>query len=113
VVASAAKPIAKDEVIVTEGDRAEAAAKKSKEEADEPKLTFSGSIDTYFHTSFKTTNNYYGGAYAPSTSFSDLKGFSLGMVNLIASYSGEKAGFTADVVVGPRGQAAVFGFCLL
>jgi hypothetical protein len=109
VVASAAKPIAKDEVIVTEGDRAEAAAKKSKEEADEPKLTFSGSIDTYFHTSFKTTNDYYGGAYAPSTSFSDLKGFSLGMVNLIASYSGEKAGFTADVVVGPRGQAAVFG----
>ena len=31
------------------------------------------------------------------------------MVNLIASYSGEKAGFTADLVFGPRGQAAVFG----
>ncbi len=111
VVASAVKPSLKDEVIITEGDRAEAAKKEKEEEeeADEPKLTFSGSIDTYFHTSFKTTNNYYGGAYAPSTSFSDLKGFSLGMINLIGSYSGEKAGFTADVVLGPRGQAAVFG----
>jgi hypothetical protein len=49
------------------------------------------------------------GTYAPSTSFADLKGFSLGMVNLIGSYSGEKVGFVADVVFGPRGQAAVFG----
>ncbi len=112
VVASATKPIVKDEVIITEGDLAEAAAKKTSEAEpveEEPKLTFSGSIDTYFHTSFKTTNDFYGGAYAPSTSFSDLKGFALGMVNLITSYSGEKAGFTADIVLGPRGQAAVFG----
>jgi hypothetical protein len=84
----------------------EPAAKKEDEE--EPSFTFSGSIDTYFHSSFKTQNYVYGG-YAPSTSFADLKGFSLGMVNLIASYSGEKAGFVGDVVFGPRGQAAVFG----
>ncbi len=45
----------------------------------------------------------------PLSSFADLKGFSLGMVNLIASYSGEKVGFVGDIVVGPRGQAAVFG----
>jgi hypothetical protein len=31
------------------------------------------------------------------------------MANLIASYQGEKVGFTADLVFGPRGQAAVFG----
>ena len=31
------------------------------------------------------------------------------MVNLIAAYQGEKVGFVADVVFGPRGQAAVFG----
>jgi hypothetical protein len=31
------------------------------------------------------------------------------MANLIASYSGEKVGFTADLVFGPRGKAAVFG----
>lgn len=107
VVASVAKPVENEEPIVTQGDLAEAAAKKAEE--DEAKLTFSGSIDTYFHTSFNTTNDYYGGAYAPSTSFADLKGFGLGMVNLITSYGGSKVGFTADLVLGPRGQAAVFG----
>ncbi len=83
------------------------AAEAPKEE--EKSFTFGGSIDTYFHSSLKTTNDYYGDAYAPSTSFADLKGFSIGMVNLIASYQGEKAGFVADVVFGPRGKAAVFG----
>lgn len=91
----------------TESVVEEPAAKK--EEDEEPGFTFSGSIDTYFHSSFKTQNAGYGGMYAPSTSFADLKGFSLGMVNLIASYSGEKVGFVGDLVLGPRGQAAVFG----
>ncbi len=79
-------------------------------------FTFGGSIDTYFHSSFGLRNAYPGdgdggpsGTVAPNTSFADLKGFSLGMVNLIASYQGEKVGFTADVVFGPRGKAAVFG----
>ncbi len=107
VVASAAKPVVKEDKIVTEGDKAAADAKA--EDEDEPTFTFAGSIDTYFHSSFKTQNAYYGDAYAPSTSFADLKGFGIGMVNLIASYGGDKAGFTADVVFGPRGQAAVFG----
>lgn len=73
---------------------------------DSTKFTFGGSIDTYYRTSLKTTN---GGTYGPSTSFANLKGFSLGMVNLIAAYQGEKAGFVADVVFGPRGKDAVFG----
>src|SRR5690606_34337714 len=51
---------------------------------------------------------YYGDAGAPASAFADLKGFGLGMANLIASYSGEKVGFTADLVFGPRGRAAVF-----
>jgi Putative beta-barrel porin-2, OmpL-like. bbp2 len=79
-------------------------------------FTFGGSIDTYFHSSFGMRNGFpddgdggYSAGVAPNTSFADLKGFSLGMVNLIASYAGEKVGFTADVVFGPRGQAAVFG----
>lgn len=87
------------------------------EEKKEPTFTLSGSIDTYAHTSLGLQNIYPydfdndlpSGAYAPSTSFADLKGFSLGMANLVASYSGEKAGFVADLVFGPRGQAAVFG----
>src|SRR5690349_1705128 len=76
---------------------------------DEKTFTLSGSIDTYFHSTLGTTNPFMGGAYGPSTSFADLKGFGLGMANLVASYSGEKAGFTADLVFGPRGKAAVFG----
>jgi hypothetical protein len=80
-------------------------------------FTLSGTVDTYFHSSFGTRNFYPyddeeeapAGTYAPSSSFADLKGFSLGMVNLVASYQGEKAGFVGDVVFGPRGQAAVFG----
>lgn len=83
---------------------------------DSTKFTLSGSVDAYFHSSLGVQNIYpltSGGdpsmAYAPSTSFADLKGFSLGMANLIASYSGEKSGFVADLVFGPRGKAAVFG----
>ncbi len=105
VVASLTKPIVKEEAIVTAGDLAEEAKKVE----EEPSFTFSGSVDTYFHSSFNTKNAYYGDAYAPSTSFADSKGFGLGMVNLIASYGGDKVGFTADVVFGPRGKAAVFG----
>ncbi|MBL7874287.1 MAG: porin [Cyclobacteriaceae bacterium] len=111
IVASAStnKPVVKDEIIITEGDKLAKATESKAEDDEEPAFTFSGSIDTYFHTTFKNQNSYYGDAYAPSSSFADLKGFGIGMVNLIASYSGDKAGFTADVVFGPRGQAAVFG----
>lgn len=70
-------------------------------------FTLSGSIDTYAHTSFGTTNDAFGTS-APTTSFTNLKGFGLGMANLIASYQGEKSGFVADLVFGPRGSDAVF-----
>lgn len=75
---------------------------------EEKAFTLSGSIDTYLRSSFGSTNTVYGG-YGPSTSFANLKGFGLGMANLIASYSGEKVGFTADLVFGPKGRDAVFG----
>lgn len=82
---------------------------EGQEKKEETKtFTLSGSVDTYFRTSFGTYNPYMG-VYGPSTSFSDLKGFGLGMANIIASYGGEKVGFTADLVFGPRGKAAVFG----
>jgi hypothetical protein len=75
---------------------------------DEPTFTFSGSVDTYFHSSFGSTNAAFLGISAPATAFSDLKGFGLGMANLVATYAGEKVGFTADLVFGPRGRSAVF-----
>jgi len=79
---------------------------EKKEEEDKPKLTFSGSVDTYFHTTFGKT---WAGSKAPGTSFANQPGFGLGMANLIASYGEDKVGFTADLVFGPRGKEAVFG----
>lgn len=95
------------------------AAFSQDESTDEGAQTFtlSGTIDTYVHTTFGTMNPY-AGTYegggenyiqAPSSAFANLKGFSLGMVNLIGSYEGEKVGFVADLVFGPRGSDAVFG----
>jgi hypothetical protein len=81
---------------------------EDEEKQEEPTFTLSGSIDTYFHSSFGTTNASYFDANGPATAFSDLKGFGLGMANLIATYSGDKVGFTADLVFGPRGRGAVF-----
>ena len=71
--------------------------------ADEPTFSFSGSVDTYFRASFSED------PVAPGTSFANLNGFALGMANFIVSYEGEKSGFVADVVFGPRGSDAVFG----
>jgi hypothetical protein len=65
-------------------------------------ISFSGSIDTYYHNSFKTEQT------APRTSFSNLPGFSLGMVNFLVEYSGSKTGFVTDLVFGPRGTDAIF-----
>lgn len=76
----------------------------SQEEEEEKKFSFSGSIDTYFRENLNTSE-----PVAPGSSFGNLPGFSLGMVNLIGSYEGEKAGFVADLVFGPRGEDAVFG----
>jgi hypothetical protein len=89
---------------VTDAEPAE--AEESKQET--PTFSFSGSVDTYFHSTLGTTNSTYGDISAPASAFADLKGFGLGMANIIASYAGEKVGFTADLVFGPRGKAAVF-----
>lgn len=70
-------------------------------------FTLSGSIDVYARTAFGAKNEMMD-SYGPSSAFANLKGFSLGMANLIASYNGEKAGFVADLVFGPRGKDAVF-----
>ena len=69
------------------------------EEAPEPTFGISGSVDTYFRST----------EYAPYTSFANLNGFALGMANVIMSYDGDKVGFVADLVFGPRGAEAVFG----
>ncbi len=74
-------------------------AAQEEESAPEPTFGVSGSIDTYYRSS----------EFAPGTSFANLPGFAMGMANIIMSYEGEKSGFVADLVFGPRGADAVFG----
>ncbi len=65
---------------------------------EQPNFSVSGSVDVYYRSSTE----------APATSFANLPGFSLGMANLVAAYEGDKVGFVADLVFGPRGEDATF-----
>ncbi len=76
------------------------------EETPDKKFSFSGSVDAYYRANFTGPNDE--NAIAPGTSFANLPGFALGMANVIASYEGEKVGFVADLVFGPRGTDAIF-----
>ncbi len=70
---------------------------------EDSKIQFGGSIDTYYRANFNADSDV-----APGTSFANLPGFALGMVNLTISKDGAKAGFMADLVFGPRGEDATF-----
>ena len=80
------------------------------EEESTPSFTLSGSIDAYYRANLNGDNSTSGGVpnAAPGSSFANLPGFALGMANVIASYEGEKVGFVADLVFGPRGTDAIF-----
>lgn len=84
------------------------------QEEHEKKFTITGSVDAYFKTNITGPNGAFesddGSHYFlnPGTSFANRSGFSLGMANAIFSYEGEKVGFVADLVFGPRGEDAVF-----
>ena len=77
------------------------------QEKEEKTFTLSGTVDTYFRANLNAAND--DSKVAPGSSFANAPGFSLGMINLIAGYEGEKVGFIADLVYGPRGNDAVFG----
>ncbi len=78
----------------------------AQEEETKPKFSFSGSVDAYYRANLTAPNDE--DAIAPGSSFAQLPGFSLGMANVIAAYEGEKVGFVADLVFGPRGTDAIF-----
>ena len=80
----------------------------TQENSNQKKVTISGSLDAYFRSNLNAPNDV--NQIAPSTSFADEAGFALGMVNLIGSYQSAdgKVGAKADLVFGPRGEAAVF-----
>ena len=80
------------------------------EEETTPKFSLSGSIDAYYRANLNGDNSAPNGVpnAAPGSSFANLPGFALGMANVIAGYEGEKVGFVADLVFGPRGTDAIF-----
>lgn len=80
------------------------------EEEETPKFSFSGSVDAYYRANLNGDNSAPDGVpnAAPGSSFANLPGFALGMANVIAGYEGEKVGFVADLVFGPRGTDAIF-----
>lgn len=80
------------------------------EEDTKPKFTISGSIDAYYRANLNGDNSAPNGVpnAAPGSSFANLPGFALGMANLVVGYEGEKVGFVADLVFGPRGTDAIF-----
>ncbi len=79
-------------------------------------FSISGAVDSYFRTNFNGLNKFeydengdeIGSPQAPATSFANDPGFAIGMANIILGYEGEKVGFVADLVFGPRGEDAVF-----
>ena len=77
------------------------------QEEESKGIELTGSVDSYFRTNINGRNG--ANASAPETSFVDRDGFSVGMINLIASKQIGKVGFVADLVYGPRGAAAVDG----
>ncbi|WP_296385841.1 outer membrane beta-barrel protein [Winogradskyella sp.] len=88
-------------------------AQDSTEVSNGKKFSISGSVDAYFRTNLTGPNEAFDngdGPYFlnPGTSFVNRSGFSLGMANAIISYEGNKVGFVADLVFGPRGEDAVF-----
>lgn len=78
----------------------------AQEEESKKKFEFTGSVDAYYRANFTAPNDE--NSIAPGSSFANLPGFALGMANVVASYEGEKVGFVADLVFGPRGTDAIF-----
>jgi hypothetical protein len=79
------------------------------EEAEEKKISISGSVDVYYQSNLSASDNV---AQSFGTSFADELGFALGMANVIASYEGETTGVVADLTFGPRGESATGGYNL-
>ena len=78
-------------------------SQEEEKKEEEKKFSFSGSVDAYFRANLNADE-----FSAPGSSFANLPGFALGMANLVATYEGEKVGFVADLVFGPRGEDATF-----
>lgn len=72
---------------------------------DKGTLSLSGSIDTYFRTTFADAGSATTGTL---TSFANQTGFALGMANIVGTYESGSTGAVVDLVFGPRGTEATF-----
>ncbi len=77
----------------------------AQEEESSSPFSLSGSIDTYFRTTFADAGE---ATTATPTSFANQTGFALGMANLIGTYEKGDTGLVVDLVFGPRGTEATF-----
>lgn len=72
-------------------------------------FSYSGSIDTYYRYGIDSPNHQIEDSYvAPGTAFANRNGFALGMLNINLEYAFKNTGLVADLVIGPRGEEAVF-----
>jgi len=82
------------------------------QEEESKGIELTGSVDAYFRANLDAKNNANAtpaGAIAPATSFYNEDGFSVGMINLIASKQVGKVGFVADFAFGPTADEAISG----
>ena len=79
-------------------------AQEAQDKTSSKTFSFEGSVDAYYRTNITAPND--DNQIAPATSFADKSGFSLGMANIIFAYEKGKVGGVADLVFGPRGEAA-------
>jgi len=89
-----------------------AAVHAQEEQVETPKLPFnlSGSVDAYYGVNLNTSNNANSidsDAENYKSSFYKNDGFSVGMVNLVASKQVGKVGFVADLAYGPTADEAI------
>jgi hypothetical protein len=108
VVASAAKPVVKEEKIVTEGDVQE---EKAKAEEEDGKFSVSGYLDTYYFTNFnKPASRDNMGQSGVGRGFDRrVDQFSLGMVQTVFKYTNSKSEVVADLAFGPSAQYGNYG----
>lgn len=81
-------------------------ATKEKKQDRKETFTFEIVADSYYKKSINSTDDSNTTGNTPPTSFADKPGFALGMVNAIATYTSGKVRIVADIVEGPRGEAA-------
>lgn len=81
-------------------------AQEEKEENKREEIKLEIIADSYFRTNINSVNNDTIANSIPSTSFANKPGFSLGMINAIATYTTNKVTIVGDIVSGPKGKEA-------